>query len=503
MKFKLNKKLFFGLLTISSLVPLISVVSCNDQENTALKTMQESFVTDEKIKEFKNTFAGYSKDQMEIMGSANEINEESQNFIKAFNKYYGTKLNWVQGHQMQKTISEKIQTNNGIGNILMFAVEPQATFEEFDKYTFDTDPAKVLDYNKNDLTGTITVGNKKFPAFTYSYFGVIYNRDTFNKNGVTVYEGASFDTNNEKNPDLIKGEAYDGTIEKDNKLYVFTNDLKESGYRKVISFLKSKGIDKPFYSIAKGGDVKKVWPISKHLFAAAVDQHGDLSNGYDDVDKVVNMDVVNAMKKAVEIMGYVPEKDGTEVNDTREGIKKVGTGTVAMVQGGAYNDVAIKKDDPDSNVGMFPLPIFNKKDQTAMIFRGPGHKWAITSLAKDESKLKTAKLFLHALHNSKTGYNYLVDGFKVISPYTKPEGANAKQKQGSLNDSGTKYDGITNVGSWAHSYLPQGMVYYNDKMRQLANEGYAQSDTLERLRTLYKENLETQKKRAEENKDKN
>ncbi|VEU59284.1 hypothetical protein [Mesomycoplasma neurolyticum] len=497
---KIKKILKFSALGVLATTPFLSFISCGNESEQekeikiAIKELKESLKTDTTAQNLKTKFEGYSKDAMTIVGSKQEINLQSEALIKAFNEYYGTNLTFKQygGTTNPGTIiTTKMSSSGGIGDLLMYAIEPRSEFEGRLDKLIDTSPKAILEHD-GDITGTIKFENenKSFLPQVYEYYGVVYNKDLFIEKGVNVYEGKSFD--NAKVSNLQKSDAYDGTIEKDNKLYVFTNDLKESGYRKVISFLKSKGVANPFYSLAKAG-TGDLWPISTHLIAGAISTIAN-PQVWNDEKKIITQEVIDATKKALEIMGYTTENDGKKTNNVSSGLAELAVGTTAMIQGGTFSEPDVKRNKNDVKLGLFPLPIFNKNDQTAMIYRGAAQKWAITALAKDESKLKTAKMFLQFLYKTKTGYEFLSKTFKFISPYGVPNGATNVLEPDSLLASAVNYEGENNVNKWIHDNFPEGFNTDNQILLEAANNGYANNDTLTKVQTEYKALLNGKKK---------
>ncbi|WP_025755668.1 hypothetical protein [Mycoplasmopsis cricetuli] len=499
---KFKKKLLFlsSVLTTSSILTVAGACSNSSTNKTELLN---SMKNDQTVEALKTKFDGYSTDAMEIIGSKAEINDQSGDLIQAFNEYFGTKLSFTQygnGTNPGEILTQKFASSGGVGNVLLFAIEPKSEFEKHDKYTINSDAKIVLEIDKN-IPGTIEVGNKKFMPQVYEYYGVVYNKDLFNEKDVVVYEGKSFAQVKASNSNfnLIKNNNYNGTIESEGKLYVFTNDLKEEGYIKVVEFLKSKGVTSPFYSLAKA-QKQYLWPISTHLIAGAISTISQpKENEWNQADKVITPEMINTVKNALKIMGYQEGDDQAKQNNVDSGLASLAVNQTAMIQGGTFSEPDVKRTNKNIKLGLFPLPIFNKIDQTAMVYRGAAQKWAITTLAKDEAKLKTAKMFLQFLYKTKSGYNYLSKVFKFISPYNAPEGILNSVDQNSLLTSAANYEGDTNVGNWVHQNFPDGFNTDNDILAQVSNKGYAAENAYEKIKDtyedLYKKHLENNKKR--------
>ncbi|WP_033161316.1 type 2 periplasmic-binding domain-containing protein [[Mycoplasma] collis] len=496
------KKIFkFSSLVLASSLPIATFIACSGQSQAEVELqkqvekLKENIKTDPTVAKLKTDFAGYSTESLSIIGSKNEIDLQSEALIKVFNEHFGTNLTFKQyggGTNPGTIIETKIAASSGVGDLLMYAIEPRSEFEGRIDKLIDTSPSAILDH-QGDVPGTIKIGDKSFLPQVYEYYGVVYNRDLFNEKGVTVYEGKSFDSASDKPSDLTKDQNYDGTIEKEQKLYVFTNDLKESGYRKVISFLKSKGIDKPFYSIAKGGS-PTLWPISTHLIAAAISTLSS-PNKWDNANEIITPEVIESVEKALKIMGY---DQGLATNDVTKGLAELAVGQTALIQGGTFSEPDIKRTNSEVKLGLFPLPIFNKIDQTAMIYRGAAQKWAITILGKDESKLKLAKMFLQFLYKTKTGYEFLSKSFKFISPYGAPEGVTNALNPESLLFSASNYkndnDKETNVGRWIHDNFPEGFNTDNQVLKEAANAGYSSAHgSYEKVKNEYNKLLNKNK----------
>ncbi|VEU67863.1 ABC transporter substrate-binding protein [Mycoplasmopsis pulmonis] len=484
MKRKIFRFLSLSLLTIA---PVITFVSCA-KEDEQVKKLVEEFKQDQSLSNLKTKFEGYSKDSMEIIGTKVEVDLQSDKLIKAFNEYFGTNLSFKQygGSVNPGTIlSSKFNAAGGVGNLLMFNSEPREAFESRYNSLIDTSAKNIIEH-EGEVPGTISVKDKSFMPQVYEYYGVIYNKSLFNQKDIIVHEGKSIDAS------ATKPANYDGLVEKDGKTHVYTSDLKETGYRKVVQLLKDKGVAKPFYSFAKG-DSGTLWPISTHLMAAAVSTLSNPSKeDWNDSTKVITDEVIKAMKNALEIMGYTPENDGSQTNNVNSGNASLAANQSALIQGGTFTEPDIKRVNPTTEIGIFPLPIFNKVDGTAMVYRGAAQKWAITTLANDPAKLKTAKMFLQFLYKTKSGYNFFSKEFQFISPYGAPDGVEQALDPKGLLKSATNYQGATNVGHWVHDNFPEGFNTDNAVLKEMANKGYTQSDALERVQKAWSD-LKTKK----------
>ncbi|MDQ0513842.1 raffinose/stachyose/melibiose transport system substrate-binding protein [Mycoplasmoides fastidiosum] len=493
---KIYKKIIniLGLMSIGAIT--LAACGSNNSNNQAriealTKAVQEDSTA---ITELKTRLAGYSTDDMEIIANKQEIAEQSRDFIKVFNDTFGTKLAFTQvggATDYGQFLSTKLV--NGVGNVLMIGGGSVDGFAQTISRFTSASAAEML-HNDDTTAGQFLVNGKAFLPAAVESIGVIYNRDTFAKAKITVFEGQSFENATTKPADLVKPTTdYNGTIVKDGNTYVFTSDLTEPGYRLITKTLTDAKID-PFYVTSKT-QREQIWPMTNHLLGAAVNAQTGLTAN-DEVklrsepNAILTNEVINSMKTALDIYGHDAAWN-LRTNTVDNAMNFVALGRYAMSQNGTWATPQITRANPDANVGFLPMPIFNKTDKTAMLYRSVSQRWGLTTLAEDAAKKKTAQLFLQFLYQTKSGLEYAGNEMQLYSPFKAVPGVNLDFKD-NLSASSQRYQGA-DLGETVDNYFVTGFGNTDEVVIQVTNEGYKMADSQSRLITEFNRLIEARK----------
>ncbi|MEE3928146.1 extracellular solute-binding protein [Mycoplasmopsis ciconiae] len=496
MKFKMKKASALALSGVSVLSAGFLALSCssnseaNDPSNGGTQSAYNkpfSKIFDQnkaQLEELKTRLNGYSKGSFEIFTNKAEIADQSNALIQEFNKFFGTNLKWTQiggSNNYQTALSGKF--SNGVNGVLLVGAESKSAFEQINNIVVDTSAKKFLN-NFDKSTDDIIVGEKHFMPQAFETYGVIYNKTLFKNAKITVYEGKSFDTAAaELKQGLQKPENYDGSIEKDGTLYVFSGDMTFSAYNKVLDKLRAANI-KPFYSVSKT-DKQNVWPITNHLMNSVVvastagsDKPGTpaFEKMNEDImsspQNIFTADLVTKLQKALEIYN-TNGANSVATNTVNDGMTLIGSNGVAMIQNGTWGfsqalQVA-KQSGINLELGFLPIPVENARTNKMAIYKGATQRWGATTLTNDEANKKLAQLFLQFLYQTQAGTEILQNYLGSANPYTDPN--KPFQGEDQLINSSYNY-GDLNSDVWAMSTFPAQFNNDTPALVDLANKGF-------------------------------
>ncbi|MGY6172367.1 ABC transporter substrate-binding protein [Candidatus Mycoplasma pogonae] len=480
------------LLSIAATFPIATVVACGANATEAGKSeLYKSMESDPLAVALKTTLSGYSTEPMEIIANKQEISADSRKLIEEFNAFYGTKLSFTQigGAQDYGTfLTTKFA--NGTGNVLLVGAGSANAYRQIDSQ-MKSSPVEELLSNITDVKQQISVNNKKFMPATLETFGLIYNKDLFTQKNIVVFEGKKFEEATDKPVGLQKPTDYNGTIVFENKLYVFTDDLKRPGHEALNKWLEEKNV-KPIYTTSKTTR-SNIWPVTNHLLGATIAVKNNLSFDSDklmDPNSVITPALIESMKKALEIYGHNKPYNAIS-NTVDKAMQSVAVGAFGMSQNGTWATPQIKAANKDVNIGFLPMPVYDNDDETALIFKGVSQWWGVTNLASDAAKLKTAQLFLRFLYQTKSGLEYATNTMGFTTPYNVPTNANFDIKDPLLNSSSNYND--EDISSAVDNYLVSGFNNGDEVLVNVTNGGFEATDTLNRLIAEYKKLVDAKK----------
>ncbi|UVD81904.1 extracellular solute-binding protein [Mycoplasma iguanae] len=472
---KNNKFKWLSALTLAT-TPVVFLAACASTAASETNSkLFEAMSKDQLAINLKTSLAGYSTEAMEIISNKQEISQQSKDLIDAFNKFYGTKLSYTQiGGSTDYGQFLATKFANGVGNVLLLSGGSLAGFQDQDNILIDTPSSKML-ANETSTIGQYVVGNKRYMAQTIESYGVIYNRDAFQKAKITVFEGQPFETTQTKPAELPadKPQNYNGTIKVGETLYVFTDDLNLEGWKAIISQVKNAGL-KPFYTTSKATS-GNIWPLTNHLLGAVVTAQTGLKPSnlteLQDAEKVLTDSVMQGMKDGLEIYGQ-NETYNRNTNTVDIAMQQVAFGReYAMSQNGTWATPQIKQANPNANVGFLPLPVFDATSKTSKIVKTVSQRWGATTLANDPAKLKTAQLFLQFLYQTKSGAEYAANEMQLSTPYGQVSGVSLEIND-PLSKSQSQYLDSDIIES-VDNYFVQGFNNQNQVLVSAVNSGFA------------------------------
>ncbi|WP_240941761.1 ABC transporter substrate-binding protein [Paenibacillus sp. HB172176] len=259
----------------------------------------------------------------------------------------------------------------------------------------------------------ITIDGKLLgmPMNTEGY-GFIYNKDLFDKAGVTEV------------PTTLSG------------LRDAAQKLKDSG---VTPFENGYG---------------EWWVLGNHTFNVALAKQPDpvaFINGVKDgsqsfADNAVFKDWVNLLDTTIEFGQKNPV-----TTDYNTQVTEFAAGGAAMTQQGNWTQVQIDGVNPDANLAVLPMPINDDASLNDNIFVGVPNNWVIN---KKSAVKQEAKDFLNWMVSSETGQHYLVDEFKFIPAMTNIPFTN--EQLGDIAASISEYSSAGKTLPWVWAMLPDG-----------------------------------------------
>lgn len=129
-------------------------------------------------------------------------------------------------------------------------------------------------------------------------------------------------------------------------------------------------------------------------------------------------------------------------------------GEVAMIHQGDWAEVPMRQMNPDlGNIGLMPVPINDNAEQMDRLEVGIPLFWAVN---KDSKHIEAAKTFLNWMVSSDAGKKYLTEQFKFIPAYDNIEASGLS----SLSQEVVKYSQAGKTIPWSFNKWPDGT--YNE-----------------------------------------
>ncbi|VEU76222.1 ABC transporter substrate-binding protein [Mycoplasmopsis columboralis] len=493
-------------------------VSCTQKETASQKYLEE-MKNDPTVAALKEKFKNYSKAELKILSGKHEATQQSEDLIKAFNQFFGTNLRWIQGGGSgnYETLIDANLTNGKTNGVILFSSEKAIGFSKYNNLLVDTSASEYLE-NATGQYEDITVGDKHFMPLSEESYGIIYNKDLFAEKGIMVLEGKSFGDSTTYSADGVSltkpTENYNGTVEKDGKLYVLSGDLTAAGFEVISAKLKDANVQ-PFYNVSKaeGGNI---WPISSHtmnavLSARLLGSKGIHADKYNEVvadlkehpENIFTADTVKAFRDVLidSYKAYNPEYSQLEKGtvDSTVAATNVAIGRAGMFQNGTWMYSQLKQTAKKyKNFGFLPLPIANVDNGKSSIFVAATHRWGATTENNNPQVKELTKLFLQFLYQTQTGIKFLSNEIGSSNPYA----ASTSVKVESANQLITSVNNYTgaNTATWVMTNFPEKFNNANsDYIELIQNLGSQnQGQTLSSLVSIYRKALEDAKTAAAE-----
>ncbi|MCM3748118.1 extracellular solute-binding protein [Paenibacillus pasadenensis] len=128
------------------------------------------------------------------------------------------------------------------------------------------------------------------------------------------------------------------------------------------------------------------------------------------------------------------------------------SGKTAMMQQGNWTQVQIDGITKDMNIGVLPMPI-DDSEKSGNIMVGVPNNWVINKNSKNK---EAAKDFLNWLATSETGKRYIVEEFKFI-PALKSIEVKDEKVLGAIATDIMKYSQEGKTSGWYFSQMPDGV----------------------------------------------
>jgi raffinose/stachyose/melibiose transport system substrate-binding protein len=210
-------------------------------------------------------------------------------------------------------------------------------------------------------------------------YGFIYNKDLFEKAGIT------------EPPATI-------------------SELKDAAAK-----LKDAGIT-PF-SAGYG----EWWVIGQHLLNIGFAQQDDpvayIEGLYDGSQKIVGNEKFAQFKEVLDTEIKFAN-DNPITTDYNTQVTLFASGQTAMLQQGNWTENMITEINPEINMGFLPIPISDDKATADRLPVGVPNNWVVN---KNSEHLEEAKLFLEWMVTSETGKRYITEEFAFIPAFDNIE----------------------------------------------------------------------------------
>ncbi|WP_207953360.1 ABC transporter substrate-binding protein [Paenibacillus agricola] len=223
------------------------------------------------------------------------------------------------------------------------------------------------------VEGMTFKGQKLGFPMAYEGFGVVYNKELFEKAGI-------------------------------NKLPATLTELTQ-----VAEKLKAAGIT-PYKEAYQ--ETFPLYHIYNLAFAYEKDPAASLLKLQKGEMKIKDLANINKMFDVLDLgMKYGKGQESIGVSYDSQ-VADFATGKIAMIHNGVWTIDPITKVNPNVKMGMFALPINDNADETKMPVSVPGYY----VINKESKNIEESKKFLAWLHTN--GQKYLVDSFKFIPAFT-------------------------------------------------------------------------------------
>lgn len=230
---------------------------------------------------------------------------------------------------------------------------------------------------------------------------------------------------------------------------------------------------------------KEWWILGQHLF--------NLPFAYEE-DPVLISDKLSAGELTMQDLNYM---DGFfDVLDMTvlygPGAKSIGisyddqvsefaSGKTAMMQQGVWTIEAIRRINPELNIGMFAIPLSENPEETRMPIGVPGYY----VINRNSEHLEESKQFLRWLHEN--GQKYLVDSFQFIPAFTDLQ---TTSDLGPLAADLIHYVENDQTIPWVHAMWSSGMHQeFSNVLQVYVGGGLSREEAIAQLQTIWEESM--------------
>ncbi len=291
----------------------------------------------------------------------------------------------------------------------VFAVEAGSFAEMYYEYAYDwSEDTDILELFHETAVDRGRDGEGRVMALPWFYenMGMLYNKDCFEKAGIT-------------------------------KLPVNVQELEEACKK-----LEEKGIT----AFALGG--KETWVLSQlashFILDKSLDGEGTneaLLKGDLTIAGLPHMD--NLFKLLDLAVAYGPDKPLEIDWETSENM--FANGEAAMIQMGDWCQATLDSFNPDARVGFLPMPVGDTEEETTVLSSG---NWVLI-VNKDSQNLELAKEYLVYILTSQKGVEWICNHVGLV-PCAKTD----TQVQGMLANDAKTYIEAGRTNGWLHTIAP-------------------------------------------------
>lgn len=194
------------------------------------------------------------------------------------------------------------------------------------------------------------------------------------------------------------------------------------------------------------------WVIGQHLlnipFAQQDDPVAFIEGLYDGSQKIVGNDKFKQFKEVLDTeLKYA--NDNPLTTDYNTQVTLFASGETAMLQQGNWTENMITEINPDINMGFLPIPLSNDESSADRLPVGVPNNWVLN---KNSEHLEEAKTFLEWMVSSETGKRYITEEFAFIPAFDNIEPAGL----GDLGQSILEYSKEDKTIPWTWFRWPDG-----------------------------------------------
>lgn len=353
------------------------------------------------------------------------LDEYAEMVAKFEEEHPGVKIEVQHAANDSKTLLQARINSGDIPDV--FDVESGTAAQAYYEYAYDwTNDTDVTNLFHEDAlaTGKDADGKIMSLPWTYENMGLIYNKDLFEKAGITELPT----TIDELEAACIKLDEAGITA------FSLASQMNWVLGQLTTHFMMDKSIDATGVADAvKSGDLKfEDMPNFKNLF------------------RLLDLSVKYGPSKPLEVDWEISEN-------------MIANNEAAIIHMGDWCQSTLDSFNPDANLAFLPVPVGDKADDTTLL---SSCNWTYI-VNKDSKNLDLAKEYAEYILTSEMGQYWMCEGVGAV-----PAAKTDKEIKGRLANDAQKYvsDGLTN--GWIHTIAPNG---YSDEVGPLI-QGYISGD---------------------------
>lgn len=300
-------------------------------------------------------------------------------------------------------------------------------------------------------------------------------------------------------------DAYEGTLDPmtiDGKIYGQPLNLEGYGFIYNKDLFEKAGITEPPKTLSELEEAAKKlkaagitpfstgyaekWVTGQHFlnipFAQQDDPNAFIKGVYDGSQKIADNPVFKGYMDLMALTVKYGDKNPL-TSDYNTQVTQFAAGEAAMMQQGNWTQPMIDKITPDMNIGILPMPFSDDAEKNDKLAIGVPQYWVVNKNAPDADK-QAAKDFLNWMVSSETGKKALVDDFQYIPAFKTIEGKGI----GALGEELTKYSKEGKTLPWIWTKWPNGVKEeYGAVMQGYIGGQTSEEETLKALDTTWKQ----------------